>query len=508
MTGAGTEANPYIIYDINDLNAVRNDLSAWYELANNIDASDTSTWNSGAGWSPLGIFLGHFHGRFHAISDLYINRTSGTIGLFSQISGTALVQHLKITDANVYSERSCSANCAITLGILTGFVTGGTVHCVYTSGSAHAYVNDTSSYQGRSLCMVGGIAGQQTGGTISSCGNDASVYAQQAGVAISYAGGIIGRANGGAIEDSYNGGAIAGQYDGGLVGGNYVDALPTTDGCTVSNSHSYGTADYGLVALLSGGPPAMSNCFWDTEASGTAVSADGTGKTTAQMKDITTFTGWDFTNDWIIDPSVNSGYPIPQCLYKSVYPPFTFTFPDLMDDHGRRVKNVPITAYRCDTHQTVETQNTDDNGQATFTALPVGQDIMFHAIWGASAIDRQEGGGGLFSKERWFYLEFKDIEEGGKGAFSAEGAQVNLGLIPSVNVQSWDDDLDDIAALTPADSNFIVGDGTNWRALNGLAAFVELWGGKVGELSIDAGEVTAEVAADNTRIAFDLEGVT
>jgi hypothetical protein len=37
--------------------------------------------------------------------------------------------------------------------------------------------------------------------------------------------------------------------------------------------------------------------FWDTLTSGQATSAGGTGKTTAQMKDITTFSGagWNIT---------------------------------------------------------------------------------------------------------------------------------------------------------------------------------------------------------------------
>jgi hypothetical protein len=38
-----------------------------------------------------------------------------------------------------------------------------------------------------------------------------------------------------------------------------------------------------------------SNSFWDIETSGQATSAGGTGKTTAEMKNIATFTGamWD-----------------------------------------------------------------------------------------------------------------------------------------------------------------------------------------------------------------------
>ena len=32
-------------------------------------------------------------------------------------------------------------------------------------------------------------------------------------------------------------------------------------------------------------------------------------KTSAQLKDINTFTGWDFTNTWAIDSTKNNGYP-------------------------------------------------------------------------------------------------------------------------------------------------------------------------------------------------------
>ena len=37
MTGSGTELDPYIIHDINDLQAMKNDLTAYYELANDTE---------------------------------------------------------------------------------------------------------------------------------------------------------------------------------------------------------------------------------------------------------------------------------------------------------------------------------------------------------------------------------------------------------------------------------------------------------------------------------------
>jgi hypothetical protein len=50
--------------------------------------------------------------------------------------------------------------------------------------------------------------------------------------------------------------------------------------------------------------------YWDTQTSGQATSAGGTGKTTAQMKKQATFVGWDFTSVWRI--SENLSYPILQ----------------------------------------------------------------------------------------------------------------------------------------------------------------------------------------------------
>jgi len=51
------------------------------------------------------------------------------------------------------------------------------------------------------------------------------------------------------------------------------------------------TGDSHVGGLAGDNPGNVSNSFWDTETSGRATSAGGTGKTTAQMKDIATFSG-------------------------------------------------------------------------------------------------------------------------------------------------------------------------------------------------------------------------
>jgi hypothetical protein len=69
---------------------------------------------------------------------------------------------------------------------------------------------------------------------------------------------------------------------------------------------------------------------------------------------------------------------------------------------------------------------------------------------------------------------FLEVTEGGTGANSAGGARTALGLAIGSDVQAWDDDLDDIAALTPTDSNFLVGDGTDWVKENASTARTSL----------------------------------
>ena len=54
------------------------------------------------------------------------------------------------------------------------------------------------------------------------------------------------------------------------------------------------------------------------------------------------------------------------------------------------------------------------------------------------------------------------VADGGTGASDAGTARTNLGLAIGSNVQAWDANLDQIAALAPTADNFIVGNGTAW----------------------------------------------
>jgi hypothetical protein len=55
----------------------------------------------------------------------------------------------------------------------------------------------------------------------------------------------------------------------------------------------------------------LTGLYWDVETSN--QDNDGTicseGKTTGEMKNYSTYVGWDFDNVWAINPSINEGYP-------------------------------------------------------------------------------------------------------------------------------------------------------------------------------------------------------
>ena len=53
-------------------------------------------------------------------------------------------------------------------------------------------------------------------------------------------------------------------------------------------------------------------------------------------------------------------------------------------------------------------------------------------------------------------------------------ARATLNLEIGTDVQAWDTGLDDVSGLSPADSTFIVGNGTNWVAETGTTARTSL----------------------------------
>ena len=116
-----------------DLQGMQGNLSGHYALGSNIDASSTSTWNSGAGFDPIGFhttpFAGKFNGLGHTVSNLYVNR-SGFVtngGLFDDITG--VIGNVGAINLNV------SGDSERTGGLASRLIFGGQGFNLYSTGS-------------------------------------------------------------------------------------------------------------------------------------------------------------------------------------------------------------------------------------------------------------------------------------------------------------------------------------------------------------------------------------
>lgn len=266
------------IYNVYQLQWMNQAVQGKYVLGGNIDASGTSSWNSGAGFVPIGgnppaIFTGTFDGQGHTISDLYINRPTMTlVGLFGY-SYVATIRNIGLLNVNITGQDLT--------GGLAGMFNNGTITNAYVTGR----VRGTGT-----MNVVGGLAGGIENSTITSSYATVDVTSSS-----NYVGGLVGAAYATSlITNSYATGSVTGAASvGGLVG-----ILNGTS--SITNSYATGsvtgtTFAGGLLGSFSSGG-AVTNSYWNTQTSGKTNSAGlAVGKTTEEMKTLSTYTGWNIT---------------------------------------------------------------------------------------------------------------------------------------------------------------------------------------------------------------------
>jgi len=290
--GSGTsEEDPIVICSVDDLNNVRNGLDKHYKLGINLDLN-VSPYNEGEGWLPIGNsstkFSGSLNGSIYTISNLYINRpTTDYQGLFGYTDVSVIINNIKLENVNVTGSAF--------VGGLVGFNEGMILNS-YSSGSVSGN-------------RVGGLIGVDTGGFISNCYSNGFVFGIGA-----YIGGLVGYLDKGSIYNSYSTSSVFGGQAwgiGGLVGGLYGSV-------SVFNSYSTGlvsgtsSAVGGLVGDdCSSSTAILYNSYWDIQTSERSSSEGGTGKTTSEMQQQSTFSlEWDFDTVWQIQEGVTYPYLI------------------------------------------------------------------------------------------------------------------------------------------------------------------------------------------------------
>ncbi len=367
--GAGTEADPYIIENKEQLLGVKNNPGKHFAMINDIDL-EMAAIEPLTGTVPFG---GSFDGRDHVIKNVSVNGT-GNVGLFGSCNN-AVIKNLRVENIDVRGgscigsligemEGGRVENCHISSGIVSGSTAGGLVgsnkggDIADSSAAAEVYGgNYAGGLIGRNT-LGGEITGSKSRGTINSSSSN-------------YAGGLIGSISSSTSEESRISNSCAsgtvgkssGRYAGGLVGSvggagstviesSYADCEIGSSSCTqaggligynsstgalaVENSFASGvilassyaggiigysatsgsreiTNSYSLCQLSGNGSKngiapstvSMVSSYFDLDKAGVSTPVEQ-AKTSSQLKTETTYENWDFINTWGIE---SGSYP-------------------------------------------------------------------------------------------------------------------------------------------------------------------------------------------------------
>jgi hypothetical protein len=274
--GSGTIADPYLIDSPSQLYHLKCNVYAAVRLTTDLDFTGQAMVPPIGAIYDSGVALrGDFDGNGKSISNwVYYSGTSALFGY--TLAGT--VHDLTLANVEVggtYFVAALEADCNATVRNVR--VSGGLVRGTLAVGGAIGRAENgcVISHSSSSATVIGAaIAGNSTGPT----------------------GGFVGNHNG-VITDCYASGAVTGTgtSSGGFAG----------DGVgSITNAYAVGTSS--VANGFANTTSAPVSAYWDTQATGIAMSARGVGKTTSEMQMAATFAGWDFATVWQI---AAGGYP-------------------------------------------------------------------------------------------------------------------------------------------------------------------------------------------------------
>lgn len=260
-----SEATAYEIRTLDQLKAFRDDVNGgngyrneYIKLVSNIDLQGSKTNQ----WTPIGNATNKFKGTFDAcgykITGMYIDNSNDYQGFFGY------------TESGTYNGGSSK----------------------YTAVIKNLGVSGTVKGNG----YVGSIIARNLGKVIN-CYSTCTVSG------VNDIGGIAGY-NADTVEDCYNTGAVSGnEYVGGVAGSNYGSLNRCYNIGKVSGAYSYYTGGVTGVVLDKKYPK---NCYYlQGTATGGIEGSDAYGRAEVrskeQLKEQSKFSGWNFSNTWVMD---------------------------------------------------------------------------------------------------------------------------------------------------------------------------------------------------------------
>ena len=284
--GEGTPADPFLIYDVYQLQAINGELpneavaeltlalnmtadavislaatvfgtttierlSRHYRLAVDIDAAVARGWNDGAGFAPIGDtddFAGGFDGGGYAIRNLRISVVGDYAGLFTGIGAAATISDLLLQEIDV----SGGGNA----GALAGRLRGGLISRV----GAYGRVVGTTA---------GGLAGIAAGGTASQSWFAGEVVARGDG------GGLFGSISAAVdVDRAWTAARVSAAAQAGGLSPNFAGRIEGS--WAAGELEGAGAGVGGLADSAAIGSPATMS-YWSVDTTGASVSALGTG---------------------------------------------------------------------------------------------------------------------------------------------------------------------------------------------------------------------------------------
>lgn len=333
LLGSGTELDPYVLFNADQLNVIRQAPNAHFILWDDIALEASVAWNYGRGWEPIGTsitpFTGRLDGNGHTISGLTISSPQGNYkGLFGFTDG-ADIRKLNLINCHLLGKSY--------VGALAGYARYGSIDEINLHGTIQAY------------SASGGIAGVVDSGSLQRCWADVEIknFSEYAGGIVGYlistgsiSGSVSNSGSTGTLDGIYNVGGLVGMLSWGYIlnsyshtqvnGTHFVGGLVGTVGWSNPGyiARCYST---GLVSLNSEGSSAggligrfmygsLQESYWDTQSSSMSTSSGlgATGLSTAQMQQQESFARWIFNSLWQFEgrgyPSHRdlSGYALPQ----------------------------------------------------------------------------------------------------------------------------------------------------------------------------------------------------
>jgi hypothetical protein len=301
LTGSGSEHDPWLVHDQNELGAIFHyGPSGYYKIKSDINLEEI-TWSV----PVIPDFFGYFDGNGFEIQNITING-GGFLGFFGRIASDGQVTNLRLENVNVISGYNSD-----NIGGLCGF-NRGTISSCFCSGSISG---------GERSYSVGGLCGKNNSGSISECymtgsvsgdriigglcgTNESQVSRCHASSSVagiedsSHIGGLCGWNWDGMINNCYSFGSINGGPDSDRVGGlcGYNDG--TINKSYSSSSVSGDLKVGGFCGFEDYGGTSIDCYFLDPNDGGGPNNGIGTLLTDSQMKQKNSFVGWDFINTW------------------------------------------------------------------------------------------------------------------------------------------------------------------------------------------------------------------